>query len=74
MDGTTSKYNGTGFSPLQPFVQSDIKLYDAAVLEIKFQCTSELANSLLTFDYVFASEEYNEVSAVSMTNFRITTC
>lgn len=57
----TSKFNGSGYAPLEVYVTEGTDLLDAAVLEIQFQCTSGLAQNFI-FNYSFASEEYNEVS------------
>jgi hypothetical protein len=57
----TTMFNGPGYAPLNALLPG-VNLSDAAVFEITFTCPNP--PNELQFTYVFASEEYPEVSTV----------
>jgi hypothetical protein len=61
-NSTTFKFNGPGYAPLNALLPAGTDTFDAAVLKIDFTCDSGVSEEF-QLKYVWASEEYNEVSA-----------
>jgi hypothetical protein len=58
---TSTTYRSPGDSDLNGLLpgQSE-ETHDACLLEFNFKCAPEISNPWITFNYVFASDEYNE--------------
>jgi hypothetical protein len=60
-NGTTGDFGRPGYAQLNAMLVPGSQSFDAAVLRIEFVCSSGLSEDF-HLDYVWASEEYNEVS------------